>query len=190
MSGPGWVTFVYALIGGMFLSSVRHHALPPKAHAARTEGGLVGDIPIVKAVSGIVGGIALFACVISGIRLVERGSDAAKIGQASREPESFKLEKLIARGLDGNVNVRVSDFTLDRQELAQTWKTNTGVKGIDHIWVVARVPGEANDSPVRVLVRARGSDGVNDLRRAREFQGLLINKIDRPSEEEFRRASS
>jgi hypothetical protein len=148
----------------------------------------VEDMPLYKKIALGVGAVALFGCIISGILLVQRGSDAKKIGQASKEPEDITLAKLIARGPDGNAHVRVSDLVFDTQYLSQTATTN-GVESIKYVWAVARVPGEAPGGPVRVLVknsRVSSQSEADAFLASRVIQGIVINKIDRPDEEDVR----
>jgi hypothetical protein len=147
----------------------------------------MGDVPLYKKIALAVGAIALFGCVISTIRLVERRRLAGKVGEASAEPEDITLAKLIARGPDGNANVHVTDLEFDKQYLTRTFKTKSGVEGVKHIWAVARVPGEAPGGPVRVLVKNTNVPEQSDADRfltTRSVKGLVINKIDRPDDEE------
>jgi hypothetical protein len=146
------------------------------------------DMRLYKKIALAVGGIALFGCVISGIRLVERAGDASKVGQVSAAPENITLAQLIARGPDGNAHLRVTDCAFDGRYLSRTSKTRTGVESLMHIWAVARVPGEAPGTPVRALVKNTQVSSQADadaFLAVRSFEGLVINKIDKPNDEEL-----
>ena len=149
----------------------------------------MAEMPLYKKIVLILAAIALFGFVISGIRLFERSRDAQKVGQATAEPEAFTLAKLIDRGPDGNAHVRVTDLVLDSRYLARTSKIRGGDENIKHIWAVARLPGEAADGPIRVLVKNTSVSSRSDadaFLSSRSVQGLVINKIDRPSDDEVK----
>lgn len=147
------------------------------------------DMPLYKKIALGVAAVAIFGCVISGIRLAERSSDASKLGAVSKTPEAMTLAQLGARGPDGNANVTVSNVAFDAGYIAETSKSKYGVESIRHIWAVARVPGEAPGSPVRVLVkntRVNNKADADAFLATNAFPGLVINKIDRPGEDELR----
>lgn len=147
------------------------------------------DMPLYKKIALGVGAVALFGCIISGIRLVERRGDASKVGETTPEPQDITLAKLIARGPEGNAHLRVTDLVLDNQYLSKNKKTKSGVESVEYIWAVARVPGEPPGTPIRVLVknsRVSSQSDADSFLTARVVTGLVINKIDRPSDEEVR----
>ena len=130
-------------------------------------------------ISGLVlGGMLLF----TGFREWQLGA------AASAAPEDLTLEALIARGPDGNLNVRVSDFMLADNYVY--FLDDSGVSWSSVlIPAVPKTLGEQSAHVLnpRVIVKSTHTPSENELdmlRRRTRIQGLVVNRIEELGTEE------
>jgi hypothetical protein len=138
----------------------------------------------------IIGSVALVGCVIAGVIGFVKAGDAMKMGEVSAEPEEMTLAQLIARGPDGNPNVRVTDLDMDKYYVGWGKKDAAGqAESFQHVWIAARPRGEGPDVPVRVLVKntqVKDREGVLAFAGTKYMKALVINKIDHPLPDEIK----
>jgi hypothetical protein len=65
--------------------------------------------------------------------------------QSSAQPEEITLQNLIARGSEGNPNIRVTQFVLCQNFVKQENSKNPG--SWTHVWIPAVPPGEVRPGP-------------------------------------------
>ena len=126
----------------------------------------------------VLGGMLLFG----GFREWQLGSGA------SAQPEDITLEALIARGPDGNPNVRIRDFTLGENYVYFTDDSNIYWTSV----LIPAVPSSKGDQAAHVLVpkvivkttHVPSEDKLDGLRARTQLQGLAINRIESLGSEE------
>lgn len=128
------------------------------------------------------------ALLIFGVMLLIAGVREWQLGIASSAaPEDVTLEALIARGPDGNPNVRVSDFALGDDYLA--------ISDYHDFWQSVLIPampktmGEqsAHVLTPKVIVKStiiKSDDGIQSLGSRVRLQGMVINRIEELGREE------
>ena len=107
---------------------------------------------------------------------------------ASTTPDDITLEALIARGPDGNPNVRVSDFMLGDNFVYFT--DDSGLRWTNVL--IPAVPKTMGEQSAHVLnpqvivktAHVASEDDVDTLRSRPKVQGLVINRIEELGSEE------
>jgi hypothetical protein len=126
----------------------------------------------------VLGGMLLFA----GFREWQLGS------ASSAQPEDLTLEALIARGPDGNANVRVSDFVLGDNYVYFTDESGIYWTSI----LVPAMPKTMGDQSSHVLIpkvivkskHVANEDQLDALHARVQLQGMVINRIEELGSEE------
>lgn len=129
------------------------------------------------------------AGLVLGAMLLFTGFREWQLGAAaSAAPEDLTLEALIARGPDGNPNVRISDFMLADNYVY--FLDDSGVSwGVVLIPAVPKTLGEQSVHVLnpKVIVKSTRVPSENELKplRARtRMQGLVVNRIEALGSEE------
>ena len=123
------------------------------------------------------------AGLVLGGMLLFGGFQEWRLGAAaSTTPDDLTLEALIARGPDGNPNVRVSDFMLGDNYVYFT--DDSGFRW-DNVLIPA-VPKSMGEQSAHVLnpqvivktAHVASEDDLDTLRSRTKMQGLVINRIE------------
>lgn len=128
--------------------------------------------------------IALFLIVIGGVIAYEGVRESKLADAASATPERITLEKLVARGPDGNANVIVTDFEpCDNFLTTKNSKTNVW----QSVWIPIVKKGTHGDGPapasvknVQVMVftdKAKNEGELIGRVGGPEIRGLITNRI-------------
>jgi hypothetical protein len=127
--------------------------------------------------------------LVLGCTLLFYGFKEWRLGAvASTTPEDLTLEALIARGPDGNPNVRVSDFMLGDNYVYFT--DDSGFRWTNVL--IPAMPKTMGEQSAHVLnpqvivktAHAASEDDVDTLRSRTKMQGLVINRIEELGSEE------
>jgi hypothetical protein len=145
------------------------------------------ELSLTQKIAFGAGGVALFGCVLSAVIGVGRARDAGKLGASSAEPENLTLAELIARGPEGNPNVRLSEFQFDEKVLIHKTRGKYGEQW-DYVWLSARPRGSHPDSRFALVrnKRLQDQDDLNQFSTVRALPGLVINKLEKLGDEELR----
>jgi hypothetical protein len=133
------------------------------------------------AIGLIAAGIVLAG--VCGYKLYER----RKLGDISNNPESITLDRLTARGPDGNPHVLVTEFSFSDKFIV--WSdAPTGGSPQGGMWKHSWVPIQSSNG--FALVKVKASDAGSEIQMSRWAQratlhGLVINKIDKLGQAEI-----
>jgi hypothetical protein len=142
----------------------------------------VDDLPPQKsnALQAAIGLIAL-GIVLSGV-CGYKLNEMRKLGDISKNPEPITLDKLTARGPDGNPHVLVTEFGFGEKYIVWS-EAPTGGSPQGGMWKHSWIP--IHSSSGFALVKVNASEAGSDIQMSRwaaqksMLHGLVINKIDK-----------